>query len=267
MSGSNMLRAGKGVPLIFLHGIGGAARLWTPQIEHFSRRGYEAIAFDLPGYGGQEQLDDGISFDQLADALEDVIARTEVERPVLVGHSLGGMVVQTFLRRHPEGARAAVLSGTSPAFGNPQGEFQQKFLADRLRPLDEGKTMGELAPQLVAGMIGPEADAAGTALAQSCMAATPTETYRAMVRCLVTFDERANLAQISVPVLVLAAELDGNAPPAMMRKMAGYIPGARYVELERAGHLANVEKPDEFNAALGAFLDAAFNPDEVRTGT
>ena len=267
MSGPHVLRAGSGVPIIFLHGIGGAARLWTPQIEHFSRRGYDAIAFDLPGYGGQAPLADGTSFDALTETLEALIAQSDVERPVLVGHSLGGMVVQTFLRRHPQGARAAVFSGTSPAFGNPKGEFQQKFLADRLRPLDEGMTMRELAPQLVAGMIGPEADPAGIALAQSCMEATPPETYRAMVNCLVTFDERANLAQIRLPVLVLAAELDGNAPAPMMRKMAGYIPGAHYVELPRAGHLANVEKPDAFNAAIETFLATALRQDQARTGT
>ena len=264
---ANLLRAGAGVPIVFLHGIGGAARLWTPQIEHFSRRGYDAIAFDLPGYGGQPPLADGVAFDQLADVLEALIAHLDIKRPVLVGHSLGGMVVQTFLRRHPDGARAAILSATSPAFGNPQGKFQQQFLADRLRPLEEGKSMRELAPRMVAGMIGPEADPAGTALAESCMAATPAETYRAMVNCLVTFDERANLAHIPIPVLVLAGELDANAPAAMMRKMAGYIPGARYVELPRTGHLANVEKPEVFNAAVKAFLDAALSEHEALTGT
>ena len=61
---------------------------------------------------------------------------------MLVGHSMGGMVVQTMLRRRPDGYRAAVLSCTSPAFGNPAGDFQKKFVADRLAPLDAGTHHG-----------------------------------------------------------------------------------------------------------------------------
>ena len=70
-----------------------------------------------------------------------------MQRPVLVGHSMGGMVAQTMLRRRPEAYAAAVLACTSPAFGNADGDFQKKFVADRLGPLDAGKTMADLAPK------------------------------------------------------------------------------------------------------------------------
>lgn len=256
MSAPAILRAGSGQPLVFLHGIGGAARLWAPQIEHFGARGYDAIAYDLPGYGNREPLRGPITFEELTDDLDAVLASLGVRRPVLVGHSLGGMIVQTWLRRHPEEARAAVLSGTSPAFGDPKGEFQRKFLADRLGPLDQGWTMRDLAPRIVATLVGPSPDPAGLALAESCMAATPSETYRAMMNCLVTFDERGSLGRIRVPVLALAAEADASAPARMMRKMAGYIPGARYAEVRGAGHLPNVEAPQAFNEAVADFLQS-----------
>jgi 3-oxoadipate enol-lactonase len=126
--------------------------------------------------------------------------------------------------------------------------------------------MQELAPRAVAAMVGPDADPRGVALAESCLAATAAETYRAMVHCLVTFDERANLAHIRVPVLVLAAEADPNAPASMMRKMAGYIPGARFVMLPGVGHLANVEKPDLFNEAVEDFLQSALQRDRAGVG-
>ena len=116
---------------------------------------------------------------------------------MLVGHSMGGMVAQTMLRRRPDGYSAVVLACTSPAFGNADGEFQRKFVADRIGPLDAGKTMADLAPGLVARMVGPAADPAGRAHAVAVMSAVPPETYRAAVRCLVTFDERANLGKIA----------------------------------------------------------------------
>ena len=74
-------------------------------------------------------------------------AKSGLERPVLVGHSMGGMVVQTMLRRAQLDYAAAVLSCTSPAFGNPAGDFQKKFVADRLAPLDAGTHDGGQAPQ------------------------------------------------------------------------------------------------------------------------
>ena len=167
---------------------------------------------------------------------------------------MGGMLAQTAMRRRPDGYRAAVLVGTSPAFGDAKGEFQQRFIADRLGPLDAGATMPELAAAIVDGIIGPSPDAGGRSLAIETMASTPASTYRAAVRCLVTFDERANLPNIRVPVLCLAGEHDRNAPPPMMERMAAKIPGARYVCLPGVGHLPNLEAPAAFNAAVLALL-------------
>ena len=150
-----------------------------------------------------------------------------------------------------------MLSCTSPAFGNPAGDFQKKFVADRLAPLEAGRTMADIAPEAAAGMMGPNADPAGRALFIEQYALTPEATYRAAVQCLVTFDERANLAAIKVPVLCLAAEHDRNAPPPVLEKMAAKIPGARYVCLPGLGHMPNLEAPQAFDAAIFNFLNAA----------
>jgi 3-oxoadipate enol-lactonase len=251
--------------VIFLHGIGGAARAWAPQRQSFERAGYLPVALDLLGYGARAPVD-ALDFDALAADIEGTIARTELERPALVGHSLGGMIAQTMLRRRPQGYRAAVLACTSPAFGNPSGEFQQKFVADRLRPLDAGKTLPELANEMIDRIVGPQPDPAGRALAVACMGAVPAATYRAAVQCLVGFDERANLGKIGVPVLVLACENDPNAPPAMMERMAAKIPGARYVCLKGVGHLPNLETPQAFDNAILDFLRQVLSPGETMSG-
>jgi 3-oxoadipate enol-lactonase len=195
-----------------------------------------------------------VSIATLADALGDFLAGLQIERPVLVGHSIGGMIVQRFIADRPDAARAVVLAQTSPAFGRPDGDWQRKFIADRLGPLDRGETMPMLAPKLVADLVGDAPDAAGVALAKACMAATDPASYRSMMLALVGFDLKAALARIAVPTLVLSGSKDGNAPAPMMRRMAEAIPGAAYVELEGCGHLANLERPDAFDAALTGFL-------------
>lgn len=239
--------------VVLLHGIGGSARMWTPQLAPFSAAGFEAEAVDLPGYGARPPVT-AVDFEGLAADVEAQIARRRLDRPVVVGHSMGGMVLQTMLRRRPDGYRAAVLACTSPAFGNADGDFQKKFVADRLAPLDAGKTMADLAPGLVDLMMGPAPEAAGRVLALEVMRAVPADTYRAVVRCLVTFDGRANLAKISVPTLCLAGEKDPNAPPGMVQRMASKIPGSRFVCLPGVGHLPNLEAPAAFDAAILDFL-------------
>jgi len=245
-------------PVIFLHGIGAGARSFAPQIVSFANAGFQPIALDLLGYGKREPVE-AMSFEALAEDVEFAISESALEHPVLVGHSMGGMVVQTMLRRRPNDYAAAVLSCTSPAFGNPAGDFQKKFVADRLAPLDAGGTMADAAPGAVDSIMGPNADPAGRALFVEEYARVPEATYRAAVKCLVTFDERGNLGAIKVPVLCLAAEHDRNAPPPVLEKMAAKIPGARYVCLPGLGHMPNLEAPAAFDSAIFTFLDYALS--------
>ena len=235
--------------VVFIHGIGGSARVWDPQMAAFAAAGFRPVPLDMPGYGARPAVTT-MDFEELAADVEAAIGQQGALKPVLVGHSMDGMVVQTMLRRRPDAYHAAILVGTSPAFGNPQGDFQKAFVDARLAPLASGRTMAELAPEMVGGMMGPRPDAEGRALAIATMAATPAATYSAAVLCLVNFDERANLGAIRVPVLCVAGEHDRNAPSQMMERMASRIPGARFRLLPGVGHLPNCEAPALFNAAI-----------------
>jgi 3-oxoadipate enol-lactonase len=239
--------------VVFIHGIGGAGRLWVRQLASFADAGFAPLAIDLPGYGGRPPVDT-LDFESLAQDIEGTIAARNLDRPLLVGHSLGGMIAQTMLRRRPDAYGAAVLAGTSPAFGSPSGDFQKQFVAQRLAPLEAGKSMRDLANGLVDGLMGDAPDAEGRALAIEVMGSVPASTYRAAVRCLVNFDERANLMNMRLPVLCLAGEKDRTAPAPVMERMASKIPGARYLCLAHVGHLMNVEDPENFDRAVIGFL-------------
>jgi 3-oxoadipate enol-lactonase len=241
-------------PLVFLHGIGGAARAWRGQLDFFGDR-YRTIAWDMPGYCGSAPLL-AVSIAALADALQDFLLQIGATKPILVGHSIGGMIVQQLLAKNPRIARAVVLAQTSPAFGKPDGDWQKSFIGARLRPLDRGETLAALAPLLVKELVGDDPDSRGMELARDCMASVPEATYRATMLALMGFDLRAALKAIGIPTLVLSGSKDNNAPAPMMAKMATYIPSAKYVELEGVGHLANLERPGAFNAALDDFLKA-----------
>lgn len=238
--------------LVFLHGIGGAARAWRGQLEAFGDR-YHAIAWDMPGYGNSAPLA-SVSIASLAEALQEFLRQVGAIKPVLVGHSIGGMIVQQLLATNPGIASAVVLAQTSPAFGRPDGDWQKSFIDVRLGPLDRGETMVSLAPTLVRELVGDNPDIKGMDLARDCMAGVPEATYRATMLALLGFDQRNALKTIAVPTLVLSGSKDNNAPAPMMAKMASYIPSAKYVVLEGVGHLANLERPGIFDAALDQFL-------------
>ncbi|MBL8490434.1 MAG: alpha/beta fold hydrolase, partial [Rhodocyclaceae bacterium] len=135
-----------------------------------------------------------------------------------------------------------------------EGEFQRQFLAQRLAPLEQGRTMADVAALLIPAMAGPGADPDGIALARTLMSRIPPASYRAALQALVRFDRRGLLPGIRVPVLCLAGGHDRTAPPQVLRRMAEKIPGAAFAEMADAGHLLNFERPAEFHGALEAFL-------------
>lgn len=247
-------RAGPpGRPVILLHGIGGGRAIWAGSLASLATAGFDAVAVDLPGYGGSTGVEPG-GVDVMAAAVVDLMDRLRLDRAALVGHSMGGMVAQAQVAAAPGRVSALVLACTSPAFGKPDGDWQARFVAERLAPLDAGGGLRALAERLVPGMVGPLASPEGVALARRTMAAVPEATYRRVLAAIVDFDRRAALSAIGVPTLCLAGALDRTAPPEVMRRMAERIPGACFVELAGAGHIANVEQPAAFDAAVTRFL-------------
>ena len=255
---------GSGPTLLMLHGIGGGHRAFAPQVESLACHGYRAVAWDMPGYGRSPPIEP-YNFKGLAQScialIEALLAGTGGARSlVLLGHSMGGMVAQEVVARRPDLVHGLILCGTSAAFGKPEGDWQQAFVAERTAPLDAGQSMADLARVLVPQMIGPASLPEGVQLALQCMAEVYPATYRKALQALVCFDRKAALALIHVPTLLISGEHDRNAPPAVMKRMASLITGSRYVELPGIGHLQNLESPDAFDAAVLDFLAACARP-------
>ncbi len=244
--------------VVFLHGVGGGRHGWSPQQAHVAALGWRSLAWDMPGYG-ESAMVTPYDLDHLAQALWQMLDAAHIDHAVLVGHSMGAMVALQAWTQKPERITGLLLAATSPAFGNSDGDFQKQFLAQRLAPLEAGKTMGDIADKLIPTMAAPGADQANAIPAQlksahQSMSAVPPHTYRAALQALVQFEQRAALPTLTVPVLCLAAEHDRTAPPAVMERMAQKIPDARYACLAGAGHLLHYEQPEAFNAELEKFL-------------
>lgn len=243
---------GSGEPILFLHGIGGNATNWDPQVAGLSDR-FRCIVWTMPGYGTSPALDD-LTFPALADAAARLLDHLGLDQAHICGLSMGGYVAQEMALRHPERCKSLILMCTSPSFGKPGSDFNNNFLAARLEPIDAGKRPADFAEKLVDGMVGPNATAVTKATLIASMGAIGPDAYRAALNCLVTFNRKDDLAGITCPVQLIAGEEDNTAPAKVMASMAKVLPDVRMETIPGAGHLANLEAPEETNRIISTFM-------------
>lgn len=247
--------------ILCLHGIGGDDKSFLPQLAGLSDT-YRVISWNMPGYGQSAQLT-ALTFESLANSFAALINELKhnglTRGPVhIMGQSIGGMIAQEVAISHPSLVKSLLLIATTSAFGGKDENFKTQFLADRLKPLDDGVSMPELARLAVPNIVGPETPADIIEAAVESMSLVKNEVYRDVLACLITFNRRDSIASIQCPVCLIAGSNDSNAPAATMQKMESKFKTAEYNEVERAGHLVNLEKGSEVNKITKRFLQSYF---------
>jgi pimeloyl-ACP methyl ester carboxylesterase len=245
-----VLVAGGGAPLVFLHGVSGFLAP-DPFLDRLAAR-YRVYAPELPGYGesaGEELLEDMLDF-----ALHgwDVVSALHLERPHLVGHSLGGMIAAEMAAIAPNDVAKLVLVGAAGLWlpEHPVPDLFSFFLPEDyarvlFRDADAGQAM------LTRGFDFSGLDAlAEFYIANSRRMATAG-------KLLFPLPDRhvaKRLYRVTAETLVLWGREDRLMPPAYGEKWRALIPGARLVEIEGAGHMLPYEQPVAFTEALTSFL-------------
>lgn len=255
VAGTGFLAGGgkKASTLVCLHGIGGDATSFRAQIDGLAGPDLRVLSWDMPGYGGSAPLA-AMDFATLSDRLCAALDELGLNRVVIAGQSIGGMVAQEMAIRHPGRVAGLVLIATVPGFGGRDDSFRDSFLAARLAPLDQGAGMHALAAEAIPAVLGPDVDSATRDDAIAAMAAIPESAYRQVLATLVTFNRREDQHLITCPCLLIAGGKDDNSPARVMERMAANLPDAALLVIENAGHLVNSEAHQECNRAIGAFL-------------
>lgn len=238
--------------LVFLHGLGGDHRNWQPQIDEFSPD-HRCVAWTLPGYGDSPPIET-LTWPNLADMLARVLDDAGVDRATVVGLSMGGYIAQQFAADHGDRVDRLVLAATSAQFGRGSVSFAEKFLAARLAPLETGTSPADLAAVVAPKLL--SAGAAPQALTNvvDSMSRISTQAYRNALQCLVTWDFTDRLDQIVAPTLCLAGADDNTAPVAALEALANGLPHGRLGVIDHCNHLMNLDRPDEFNRLVRAFV-------------
>ena len=236
-----------GVPIIFLHGVGSDKSVWRPQLEHFGT-GRQALAFDSPGYGDSAPAAHGTSRDDYAAAILAGMDALGVEKAHVCGLSLGGVVAIAMHAAAPERCASLVIADSFAVHPDGQG------IHDRGAEASRTIGMRALAQARAPLLLGEQASSDLRAEVVETMAGIDPEAFRIGLEAVWLADQRDRVAAIGVPTLVIVGDEDKVTPPQLSRELAEAIPGSRLEIISGAGHLANIEKPVEFNRLVGQFI-------------
>jgi pimeloyl-ACP methyl ester carboxylesterase len=245
---------GSGPAVVLLHGFPLCRRMWQPQAAALATAGYRVITPDLRGFGESAASDGPLSMSTYADDVASLLAHLGIEKAVIGGMSMGGYVLLNLVERYPRQLTAAMFLVTRAAADDEPARMRRSSLAAEVaagRPqtvtdafegiLFAGGTPVE-RPELVAEVKSWMIATAPRGLAGGLLAMRDRKDY---VDLLPSFD---------LPALVIGAEADRAVPPEHSRVLAEGLPNARLCMIADAGHMANLERPEAFNACLLEFL-------------
>jgi len=244
-------REGVGETLVLVHGYLGGSAQWAAEIEHLRQR-FDVIAVDLAGYGQARHRVAPVEIAGHARAVLSTLDDLGVGRFHLLGHSMGGMVVQEIVHLAPERVARLVLYGTGPQ-GSIPGRFET-LARSRERLAEDG--VEHTARRICATwLMDREASPAFEALAALGASASP-QAAEAGLWAMEGWDGRSRLASVRQPTLIVWGEHDRSYGWSLIESLWRTIPDASLAVLPACSHALHLERPALFHALVGEFLAA-----------
>lgn len=253
---------GDGPPLVCLHGGWQNRESWRPQVDRFSDE-YRVVTFDLRGHGQTGATDTRqYSIDLFVDDLERVLGHLEIDRPILCGISMGGMIIQSYLDRHPTGARGAVIGGPLQSMPPVDLPLVVKPFVSPL-PAITGmiSTIGPTATfrsllgsiRATTGRRWLTIDSTVRSQAMAALGDISPDEYRKIFQALYEAVP-PDLSSVQTPTLVLSGDQEAPSVKRQGERLAETVVYGSWQEIPDAGHLVNQDNSRAFNAACTEFF-------------
>lgn len=225
--------------LVFANSLGTDLRIWDRVLARLGGR-FRTVRYDMRGHGLSGLGAGPFGIPRLAADLDQLLEHTGVNRALVCGLSIGGLVAQQLVRDNPSRVRALVLCDTAAKIGTPE------MWQARIDAIGKGGLEG-LADAVMERWFAPSFRAGRReelAVWRNMLVRTPAEGYAWACGAIRDADLTADAGRIRVPTLVVCGADDGATPPELVKALAAGIPGARYREIPEAGHLPCVEQPE-----------------------
>jgi len=239
-------------PILLVHGWCCDHSFFVPQFEHFASKGHRVVAVDLRGHGQSDKPHELYTMQLFADDLAFLCGELSLAKPVVVGHSMGGVVTFAFAVRYPELPSAIVMIDAGlappPAVGTALSDF-----IDGLRGPQYRTALGDYA---ASALFLPTDDAARKARILSTMTEAPQHVAVSALEGGHAYDASEARGRLAAPVLYIAA--DETPPRADITRLRELVPQLSYGRVVGSGHFCQLEVPEQVNAMIDRFLAISF---------
>ncbi len=245
---------GSGLPVVLIHGFPLSRRMWRPQLQALTSAGCRVICPDLPGFGETPPLTDTASMGRFADALIGLLDQQDIEKAVVGGMSMGGYVLLNLAERYPERLLGAMFLMTRAAADDAAGREKRSVLAGEVNAGNR-LVVADVFDRVLFAPDTPQKNPQLVAEVRQWMEATPAAGLVGGLLAMRDRDDYVDkLAGFDLPSLVVGADQDLAVPLEHSRVLVKWLPDAELQIILEAGHMANLEQPEAFNAALLKFL-------------
>jgi pimeloyl-ACP methyl ester carboxylesterase len=245
--------AGKGIPVLLIHAFPLSHAMWKNPMEPLSQYACVVVP-DMPGFGASSRQGKP-SIPDMAREAAAALDEMKIKDPAVVcGLSMGGYIAFEFLRQFPKRVRALGLFSTRAAADTPEARENRFKTADKINTDGLGAFSKAVLPKLLGRTTLIEHPNVAKQVTDLILANKPGGVADALLAMAHRNDSTDLLAGIKVPTLVVAGEEDSFIPAAESESMAEAIPGAEFHLIKQAGHLVNMEKPEEFTRTLDRFI-------------
>ncbi len=246
-------RVGRGPPLVFVHGAAEDARVWQPQLDGLADE-FTVVAWDEPGAGCSSDIPADFCLADYASCLAALIDGLGLRPAHVVGLSWGGAVVLELYRRNPALIATLTLVDT---YAGWKGSLSEDEV--RVRVAGVHKMLAVAADEFdptLPGLFAGDPPARFAPLLAEIAAGVRPHSLRKQLSILADTDHRDLLPRITAPTLLIWGELDARSPLSVARQFEHAISNTQLVVIPGAGHVSNLEEPDQFNDAIRAFCRA-----------
>lgn len=246
-------RAGRGEPLLLLHGAVSDSRVWRVELDAFADD-FDVVAWDAPGCGDSSEAPASFRMPHYAEVLGGFLDALGLDPAHVVGHSWGSTLALELSLRHPGRVRSLVLVGAYAGWaGSLSPDEVERRLTFALQAADAIES-GRWDPTAMPGLFSDAMPADRASELARVMSEIRPAATRSMAHALAEADLRGELARISAPTLLVAGDADERSPLTVARELNTAMPGSELTVLPGLGHECYLEDPKAFDAAVHAFL-------------